>query len=120
MMTRLHCQVLEVPAQDDWLPRRSDCPRELLPWADPYIARLIYRLELQYSVDGAEADVADPFVADDAPWTLPEETAEDDFGDWEDDAFLPPPHGMHRFHWYPPVYGGFPLLDDVAESDEAA
>jgi hypothetical protein len=101
MPARIRCQVIEVPSQDDWLSRRGGGPRELLPWADPYIAGLMRRLE-----DGFEAaDSSDPF--NDEPTSL----AIFDDG-WQADAFMPRPLEAPRFHSYPPVYGGFPLLED--------
>jgi hypothetical protein len=105
MPARIRCQVIEVPTQDDWLSRRGGGPRELLPWADPYIAGLMRRLEDRFeSADGF--DTSDPF-ADDEPTSL----AIFDDG-WQEDAFMPRPLEALRFHSYPPVYGGFPLLED--------
>jgi hypothetical protein len=111
-IARIHCQVLEVPAKDQWH-ARSGRPRDLLPWADPYIARLIHRLEDRYDVEHfADDDLSDPFVpgedeaADEAKW---QPTPGDD---WED-AFIPRSLDAPRRPWHPPVYGGFPLLDDV-------
>ena len=132
--TRIRCQVLEVDGRDDWMPRGGDMPRELLPWADPYIARLIRRLESRYNLDD-EADLSDPFAADDVPWTSTavnawendEEWGSDEWSDgfeadgdaWEKDAFMPPRSEMPRYRWQPPVYGGFPLLDDLGEDHDA-
>src|SRR5262249_42765553 len=102
---RIRCHVIEVPADEDWLSRRSHPPRELLPWADPYIAGLMRRLENR---GGAveEAHACDPFDAD-------EMSATADFNDgWQEDAFMPRPLEAPRIHSYPPVYGGFPLLDE--------
>jgi hypothetical protein len=106
---RIHCQVLEMPVRDDWQPR-SGQPRDLLPWADPYIARLIGRLEDRYNVEATDDDdLLDPFSPDNEPW-LP---AGDD---WED-AFIPRALDTPRHRWHPPVFGGFPLLDDLARDD---
>jgi len=108
MRARIRCQVIEVPAQDDWLSRRGGGPRELLPWADPYIAGLMRRLENRFeSADGFGP--SDPF-ADHEPTSL----AIFDDG-WQEDAFMPQPLEAPRFHSYPPVYGGFPLLEDEGE-----
>ena len=60
---RIRCQVLEVPDHDDWLSHRSAPPRELLPWADPYIAGLMRRLDQRF-VRLDDADACDPFTAD--------------------------------------------------------
>src|SRR5262245_36437091 len=106
MATRIRCHVIEVPSQDDWLARRgSGGPRELLPWADPYIATLMRRLEGRGGgFDGFAA--SDPFADED-------EDSGAIFDDgWQEDAFMPRPLEAPRFHSYPPVYGGFPLLED--------
>jgi hypothetical protein len=112
MPARIRCHVLEVPAQDDWLSRRGGGPRELLPWADPYIAGLMRRLENRYAPVGDDDD-CNPFGTDDEP------LSHSQFDDgWQEDAFMPRPVESLRFHSYPPVYGGFPLLDD-GEPDDA-
>ena len=113
MPARIRCHVLEVPAQDDWLSRRGGGPRELLPWADPYIAGLMRRLEARAAADN-EFDGSDPFSADDVESSV----AVFDDG-WQEDAFMPQPLEAPRFHSYPPVYGGFPLLEDVGEAHDA-
>ena len=106
MSSRIHCHVIEVPTDDDWLSRRGSQPRELLPWADPYIAGLMRKLQRRgAAVD--EQDSSDPFDADDAETSV----AVYDDG-WQEDAFMPRPLETPRFHSYPPVYGGFPLLND--------
>jgi hypothetical protein len=133
---RIRCQVIETPA-DNWLPRGQEWPRDLLPWADPYIARLMARLERQYQWDG-EPEADDPLAADDAPFgedTVDEYALDggwDDtpldsvefsaafFGDtWQDAAAFAPGwlEGPRRPN-FPPVYGGFPLLDDVTDGLE--
>jgi len=111
MPSRIRCQVIEVPSQDDWLARRGGGPRELLPWADPYIAALMRKLEGRGGMTHEFADsdpfASDPFRNDD------EESASAIFDDgWQEDAFMPRPMEAPRFHSYPPVYGGFPLLED--------
>jgi hypothetical protein len=103
---RIHYHVLEILPRDDWRPRASR-PRDLLPWADPYIASLMCRLEDRYNVDEPAADdLCDPFAPEDESGLPPT-------GDEWEDAFVPRPAGAPRFHWHPPVYGGFPLLDDL-------
>jgi hypothetical protein len=110
-IARIHCQVLEIPSGYDWRPR-TNRPRDLLPWADPYIASLMSRLEDRYNVsEPAEDDLSDPFAPDDDSWLPP---AGDD---WED-AFVPRPLDAPRYRWHPPVYGGFPLLDDLPERED--
>jgi hypothetical protein len=104
MYTRIRCHVIEVPAQDHWLARRGGRgARELLPWADPYIASLMRRLERRCGGDD-EMNGDDPMHED-------SDAAFDD--GWQEDAFMPRPIEPPRIHSYPPVYGGFPLLEDV-------
>jgi hypothetical protein len=105
MPARIRCHVIEVPTEDDWLARRSTGPRELLPWADPYIAGLMRRLENRPVAD--ELDNSDPFEPKDDVSS----TALYDDG-WQEDAFMPRPLEAPRFHSYPPVFGGFPLLEN--------
>jgi hypothetical protein len=113
-VTRIRCHVLEVDREDDWLPRRSNS-RDLLPWADPYIASLIQRLEQRYEGDAADDDRCDPFADGGASFA----PAEFDDG-WRDDAFMPRPlEAASASRWHPPVYGGFPLLDDCEPTDVA-
>ncbi len=113
MPSRIRCQVIEVPSQDDWLSRRGGGPRELLPWADPYIAALMRKLEGRGAAAPQEFEKSDrfdsnPFAEDDE-----EIAAGSVFDDgWQEDAFMPRPLETPRFHSCPPVYGGFPLLDD--------
>ena len=111
MPARIRCQVIEVPTDDGWLSRRGGGPRELLPWADPYIAGLMRRLEDRFDGDEClEREQFDPFVTDFGP------ASGADFDDgWEADAFMPLPLEAPRFHSYPPVYGGFPLLENAPE-----
>jgi hypothetical protein len=112
MFGRVHCQVVETPAQYDRLSRHRDWPRDLLPWADPYIAVLMARLERRF-------DWADE--SDDCPWVADE--VEPHAGDswpnepWQDDAFMPGRLEGRR-PMFPPMYGGFPLLDDVTDGLE--
>jgi hypothetical protein len=110
-LTRCRCQAFELEHEDDWLPRRA-AARDLLPWADPYIAGLIHQLERRYDLDHDDMS-CDPFVADDAPCSP---RAFDD--GWQDDAFMPRPLGASRQRWLAPVFGGFPLLDDSESIDD--
>lgn len=122
MPARIRCQVIEVPSQDDWLARRGGGPRELLPWADPYIAALMQKLEGRgmrpqefENSDPFDTDSfkSDPFRNDCFVEDAEEIAAGAAFDDgWQEDAFMPRPLEALRFHTYPPVYGGFPLLDD--------
>ena len=70
------------------------------------------RLENRYAPVGDDDD-CNPFGTDDEP------LSHSQFDDgWQEDAFMPRPVESLRFHSYPPVYGGFPLLDD-GEPDDA-
>jgi hypothetical protein len=82
-----------------------------LPWADPYIAGLMRRLEAGFGEDGEE-DSCDPYAPDEMP---PSNEWHDD--GWEEDAFMPRPLVAPRIHSYPPVIGGFPLLDAELDGD---
>lgn len=115
MRTRIRCHVIETPANDHW-PRRSGTgPRELLPWADPYIAGLMRRLEGGFG-EGEAQDACDPYVCL-AP-TASDERSDEWLDDgWEEDAFMPRPYVAPRIHSYPPVIGGFPLLDAELDGD---
>jgi hypothetical protein len=106
--TCIRCQVLEMPKSSEAVLDRGDWPRDLLPWADPYIARLICRLEERY--EAATLDDGGRYgpVAEDDELYLDAYRAE-----WEDDAFLPRALEPTRDRWFPPVYGGFPLLNDT-------
>jgi hypothetical protein len=108
MHSRIRCQVIEVPAHDHWLARRGGCgTRELLPWADPYIASLMRRLEWRCSGDDEISDHSDPLRGND-------DARDPAFDDgWQEDAFMPCPIEPPRIHSYPPVYGGFPFLEDA-------
>jgi hypothetical protein len=113
---RVLCQVVETPAHDyhdEWMSQGQDWPRDLLPWADPYIAVLMLHLERRYEW----ADVADdsPFWSDDAPFRAVDESWQD--LSWQDDAFMPGRHEGWR-PMFPPMFGGFPLLDDVTDGLE--
>lgn len=133
--SRIRCQVLETPTQEDWSPRRGR-PKDLLPWADPYIAGLVRKLEERFDAQ-ADWQTHDPLGADrmgrssgaqisqgltdlhsghdpfDADPALDELDAFDD--GWQEDAFMPRPLEAPRFHCYPPVVGGFPLLDAAGD-----
>ncbi len=115
MRTRIRCHVIETPTNNDWPRRGGALPRELLPWADPYIATLMRRLEAGFD-DSCPPDASDPFAREQSPAT--EDWLDDG---WEEDAFMPRPLVTPRIHSYPPVIGGFPLLDaddDLAREEE--
>jgi hypothetical protein len=115
----VRCLVLETPAGEGLRPRGQEWPRDLLPWADPYIATLMDRLEQRYDWTGCdwvdEPDTDDPFAADEAPHGF------FPFDDWlwqDADAFMPGWREGPGRPQLPPVYGGFPLLDDVTDGLE--
>jgi hypothetical protein len=128
---RVLCQVVETPAQDyhdEWMPVEQDWPRDLLPWADPYIAVLMLRLERRYEWAGVADDSS--LWADDLPPGAASESwqdlswQDDSFADgvfagnpWHDDACLPGRQAGRR-SMFPPIIGGFPLLDDVTDGLE--
>ncbi|MFN0016627.1 MAG: hypothetical protein ACKVP0_00110 [Pirellulaceae bacterium] len=97
----IRCQVLEVPDLDDTSPRNEGTwPRDLLPWADPYIASLMMKLERQHGA--TERLLDDDFTLD----QYAREQWQGDKG--EDDSWQ---HFSPR-NEYPPIYGGFRLLED--------
>jgi hypothetical protein len=103
---RIRCQVIEVPALDDLEPQEEGTwPRDLLPWADPYITSLM--MQLGRSRGETEGLLDDEltlyrFAAD--PWHGEEWKA----------ALVPAADRMAPFRDppFPPLYGGFPLLED--------
>lgn len=120
MPARIRCHVVEVPTHDDWLSRRGGGPRELLPWADPYIASLMRNLESRNGRQDRRTDrlgeLSDPFadeMNDEAASRL-DDGWNDGWHDdgWQEDAFMPQPLEAPQFHSYPPIYGGFPLLEE--------
>ena len=48
----IHCTVVEIPQTTDLTQRRLSA-RDLLPWADPYIAGLIRRLQAEVKAERA-------------------------------------------------------------------
>jgi hypothetical protein len=47
----VRCTVVEVPVDHDGEPLLDAAPRDLLPWADPYIAALLAKHRLQAALD---------------------------------------------------------------------
>ena len=43
--TRIRCMVVSVPTTSDRISSRGALSREVLPWADPYVAGLIKKLQ---------------------------------------------------------------------------
>ncbi|MCE9544908.1 MAG: hypothetical protein K8T25_05235 [Planctomycetia bacterium] len=53
--SRIRCIVVEIPAGNEMIEHRLRAPaRELLPWADPYIAGLIRKLQDEVREERAE------------------------------------------------------------------
>jgi hypothetical protein len=98
----IRCQVIEIPAGSRRA-RGGDGPRDLLPWADPYIAGLMAKLERGRDAEDEGGD--DPFDRGGF-------TGHDAARAWRDDAFLPPRSRRALPSAEQPVYGGWPLLDD--------
>ncbi|HVC97645.1 MAG TPA: hypothetical protein VND64_28495 [Pirellulales bacterium] len=48
---RVRCTVVEVPVGSDGEPQLDLAPNDLLPWADPYIAKLLSKHRLQAALD---------------------------------------------------------------------
>jgi hypothetical protein len=95
-MPNYFIQVLETDAASD-----SFAPaRELLPWADPYIASLMGRLEQNEHTHDEESWDFDYERLDDEDFVERDELPDDDW------------HLDHEPR-FPPVYGGWPLLDDA-------
>lgn len=92
MPKQFHVQVIETAADGQSFPAR-----ELLPWADPYIASLMGSLRNE---------------ADEEAWdfeTRDEDESQDSFAKDE----LPEDWHLDRAPVLPPVYGGWPLLNDL-------
>ena len=109
MTIRIHCQAVEVPLFNELAPQdQGRWPRDLLPWADPYIAALMMQLgKRRGETEGLLDDELTlcRFAAD--PWHGRE---------WEA-APLPPRDRMNGFADppFPPIYGGFPPRNPYAE-----
>jgi hypothetical protein len=69
------------------------------------------RLEAGFGDQDAD-DPSDPFIGE----TLPPANEWIDDG-WQEDAFMPRPLVAPRIHSYPPIIGGFPLLDLERDQD---
>ena len=131
MSRRIHCQVLEMPVADH-LENGNDraLPRDLLPWADPYIAALLNKLAR--ANPATDLDWQQP--TDDSNHTAYRDTDFHDAGSYDaelDEALIDEAADMYgRFFpdfeqnqdtgvaqpqaaFYPPVYGDWPLLADL-------
>ena len=79
--TKVFCTVVRVPVPGKNIPQRMNRPSDLLPWADPYIARLVQNLQQEVRSERSTAPGAwrstTPLQADlEPPSPLPEP-------DWE-------------------------------------
>jgi hypothetical protein len=92
MPKQFHVQAIETAVDGESFPAR-----ELLPWADPYIASLMGQLQNE-----AEEEAWDFEAKDD-------ELEDEEFFDDE----LPADWHLDREPALPPVYGGWPLLNDL-------
>ena len=108
---KIHCTVVAVPMHQDFAsPRLAPRPSELVPWADPYIASLIEKLQTEVrleregqnpprEVDSPRPDLAAaPSLATvvcelEIPWnddSFDYEPGEDRFSDYGDDPIDAP------------------------------
>lgn len=99
---KIRCQVLEVPDLDDTSPRdEGTWPRDLLPWADPYIASLMMKLQRQHGA--TERLLEDEFTLDQYASEQWQGEEGHPAGEWQQ---------LSARNQYPPIYGGFRLLED--------
>lgn len=109
---RIHCQVVEVPRFTPSSRLGEACCRDLLPWADPYIAALMAQLEGQQS-DAENSETQHSKDGSDCYSAVEDTWLEDDDSVLSDEL-----DGSGSHLDYPPVIGGWPLLnDDVAEEE---
>lgn len=106
-MKNLRVQVIEVPTQGQGR-EDGNWPRDLLPWADPYIASLLGKLE-KHSQGASDC----PYSREDIK--LYELAAQEWLGtDWNDasseTANIDDETTIAEMR---PVFGGFPLLNDL-------
>ena len=114
MSARIHCHVLEAPAHEwssEWNSltrgRGSQSHREILPWADPYIAQLMQRLESRFDAEACSTSSFDR--VEDSPWPGRE------WDGSEDESFAEPFDAVSS-QALPAVFGGWPLLNDMPSS----
>lgn len=60
MTLTIHCKVVEVPDMNDEPSAGSGGFRDLVPWADPYIAALLEKLRRAAAAEEFEARTSDP------------------------------------------------------------
>ena len=123
MSARIRCHVLEAPAHEwnsEWNSltrgRGVQSHREILPWADPYIAQLMQRLESRFDADEGFANAFDR--SEDAPWPVHEwNGGEWNGGDAESAESFAEPFDAISSQALPAVFGGWPLLNDTLIND---
>ncbi|HUY33754.1 MAG TPA: hypothetical protein VMV69_13470 [Pirellulales bacterium] len=59
LFKRVRCTVVEVPVGSDGEPLMDIAANDLLPWADPYIAKLLSKHRLQAALDDSMQFVED-------------------------------------------------------------
>lgn len=58
LLPNVHCVVVEVPAESASQEHRLDQPQDLLPWADPYIAQLLVKHQMQIAAEERRQELA--------------------------------------------------------------
>ena len=58
---KVHCMVIEIPASETEEVRVSEV-RDLLPWADPYIAGLVQRLKSEIEAEYPRNEATPPLA----------------------------------------------------------
>lgn len=110
---RVRCQVVEVPRFTPNSRLADGYCRDLLPWADPYIAGLMAQLHGRQ--DMADVSEAPAFNDGNRCYSAAEEWLDDEQSELSYDNELDD-NGSHLD--FPPVVGGWPLLsDDVTEEE---
>jgi len=93
----LYCTVVEVPVVAP-RGRRMSSARDLLPWADPYIAGLIRKLQAEVRAERAERGLGSKRRSVVAP-SIQSEAA--------------PPNGNGRLNFDAPDYDAWPRREDL-------
>jgi|SwirhisoilCB2_FD_contig_61_4218165_length_667_multi_3_in_0_out_0_1 hypothetical protein len=109
---RVHCQVVEVPTFSPTGRSAERCCRDLLPWADPYIAALMTKLQAECASQDISENSSHPNDGDCCY------SAAEDVWLEDDERTLDPVDDLPSHLDFPPVVGGWPLLnDDVSEEE---
>jgi hypothetical protein len=74
---KVFCIIVRVPAEGDLVSSRLRRPSDLLPWADPYIARLVQNLQeevrFERSTSPLRSDLDPPCPTSEPDWDWKEE-----------------------------------------------